>query len=443
MAKKLKARIRPLLKNRFVSKHKLLIIHALIFFGAFFFFMLGIGRVDYPVFDEVRYVVDGREFVNHGVNFNWTSPPLGRMLIGVGISLFGYEPWGWRIMSVIFGALSLNAMFSLGLIFFTSEWVALEIVALCFLNQILFVQSRIGMLDIFMFSLMAWGLVFFFKNRQNPHPRNLVLAGVFFGLAMAAKWFAIVPALFCYVLYFIEKKKEKKRGSFKLSKLYWIAAPAVAYFGIYAFILGMGHPKYATPLSAPSATSSGSVYGVLDLIPLQWEMLKTQIAYGKPDHPLASSWYSWPLSWGKFWYRNTVTEVNGTKYFSGILLFGNPLVLWLGFLSVGVAIYAWIKKKNQTAKIISLLYLVLFLSWIIIPRKTMYIFYYFPAAMMLSLSLVFAFQYFKVPVRTRLSFLVACAIIFCYFYPLLSFVSVPLESGLYKYPLAFWNAQVP
>jgi dolichyl-phosphate-mannose-protein mannosyltransferase len=440
------------------NQKRLWIIHGAIFLFALVFFVIGIDRVDYQIFDEIRYAPDGGQFTVHGMNWNWTSPPLGRMLIGLGISIFGYEPLGWRIMSAIFGALSLNAMFSLGLIFFKTELLALEVVALCFLNQMLFVQSRIAMLDIFMFTFMAWGFVFFFRKWKNPVQGTFMLAGVFFGLAIAVKWFAIIPAAFCNYLYLTQNVKHWKipknmKWFWKLPqqlkkginrenlKWFWWAPPLATYFVVYLPLIGMGHPNYATQLASSSPTSNGSTYGLWDLIPLQWEMFKTQVAYGRPDHPFESAWYTWPFWYNQFWYRSEVKAIDGNNFFEGILFFGNPLILWLGVLAVGVTIYAWIKKKNETAKIISLLYLVLFLSWTIIPRKTTYLFYYFPAAMFLSFNIVFAAQYFKVPLRHRAGYLFACALVFMYFYPLLSFIQVPFHGGPYEWLFKLWNVQ--
>ena len=79
------------------------------------------------------------------------------MLIGVGVALFGDQPFGWRFMSALFGALRCSAMFLWALALFEESRPALWTAVLTGLDQIIYVQSRIAMLDVFMFAFLTLG----------------------------------------------------------------------------------------------------------------------------------------------------------------------------------------------------------------------------------------------------------------------------------------------
>ena len=65
-------------------------------------------------------------------------------------------PWGWRYPSVLFGSLAIVAMYLLGLALFRAQGPAVASALLAFFNQMVFVQSRIAMSDIF---VLAFGLL--------------------------------------------------------------------------------------------------------------------------------------------------------------------------------------------------------------------------------------------------------------------------------------------
>ena len=56
-------------------------------------------------------------------------PPLAKLLIAGSIKLFGDNPWGWRIGSVVFGTLALLAIFALVRSLGGSRWLATGVTA--------------------------------------------------------------------------------------------------------------------------------------------------------------------------------------------------------------------------------------------------------------------------------------------------------------------------
>jgi len=143
-----------LVRSRLLQSN--LFLSLIIFFLGYNVFIFNIDSIRYPYFDETNYITAGLQFLNHGINENWSHPPLGKLLIGLGIGLFGNNVIGWRIVSVVSGAVTLVAMFYLGLLLFKSKTLALIGVLLSALNQLLFVESRIALLDAPMFACGGW-----------------------------------------------------------------------------------------------------------------------------------------------------------------------------------------------------------------------------------------------------------------------------------------------
>ena len=88
---------------------------------------------------------------------NPMHPPLAKQLIALSIRSFGDNPLGWRYPGALFGALAIVAIYLCGLALFAAQGPAIAAALIAFFNQMLFVQSRIAMLDIFAlaFSLLA------------------------------------------------------------------------------------------------------------------------------------------------------------------------------------------------------------------------------------------------------------------------------------------------
>ena len=120
---------------------------------------------------------------------NPMHPPLAKQLIALSIRSLGDGPLGWRYPAVLFGSLALVAVYLCGLALFAAQGPAIAATLLAFFNQMLFVQSRIAMLDIFAlaFSLFAIAAFMHGFRQMRPH-RWFALAGVAFGLSIGCKW---------------------------------------------------------------------------------------------------------------------------------------------------------------------------------------------------------------------------------------------------------------
>jgi predicted membrane-bound dolichyl-phosphate-mannose-protein mannosyltransferase len=128
-------------------------------------------------------------------------PPLAKQLMAMSIRIFGDVPLDWRYPSVLFGSLAIVAMYLCGLALFASRGPAVAARLLAFFNQMVFVQSRIAMLDISRsrsvclrssHSSAAFG-------KQRLH-RWFALAGLAFGLSIASKWNGLFALAVCIAI---------------------------------------------------------------------------------------------------------------------------------------------------------------------------------------------------------------------------------------------------
>ena len=64
-------------------------------------------------FDEIYHARTAYEFLHGLPTYENTHPPLGKILISVGIAIFGMNPFGWRIMGTLFGIAMLPFLYLL------------------------------------------------------------------------------------------------------------------------------------------------------------------------------------------------------------------------------------------------------------------------------------------------------------------------------------------
>lgn len=410
----------------------------LFFFGLIFF----LYHVQFPVghnFDEFHYVPSAKQFLQLQENKNWEHPPLGKELMAVGIGVFGDRPFGWRFMSTVFGALTLVGMYLWGLALFRDERSAFWVALITLVNQLLYVQARIGMLDTFMFAFIAWGLAAF-TAAWNPGldskitKRYIAFTGLMFGLGTACKWFTIVPWVSCIAVVFVIRVLQTWKAAFSNSRETDWYHPSL-WKGVrwwdwmHLFIL---HPIFFYFLTfIPFFFIHGTHVGFLDLFAMQKQMYDGQLRVVS-SHPYMSHWTDWPLLLRPIWYAFDKEGIY-QQLVRGVLLLGNPLIMISGLFAVVFCAWRWLVNREREAFLIFFFYVVLYGSWIFIPRKIAFYYYYYPAGMVLSFAIAYFFNYVErkklvADSLARWSFLGACFGIFVYFFPILSALQIRTES---------------
>ncbi|MEI9849588.1 MAG: hypothetical protein WDN24_00610 [Sphingomonas sp.] len=81
------------------------------------------------------------------------------------------------------------------------------------------------------------------------------------------------------------------------------------------------------------------------LIPLQFDMYALQTQVLRP-HNYQSDWWSWPLMVRPIWY---FYEWDAGAW-RGVLLVGNPVVMWGGLIAVGACFAAWLRARARSSR---------------------------------------------------------------------------------------------
>jgi len=187
------------------------------------------------VFDEVYHAFTAKMYALNryeawvwwtsppeGVAYEWTHPPLAKVIMSWGIMMFGgpgampnkeLDPntllsnwsFGWRFFSALFGVLCTFALFLFTKSVFKNPWVGVLTAFLFTFDLLPLVQSRTAMNDIFAVTFMLFTFYFFTKRKDQQDGihfstqllnyrlpiYNWILTALFLGAAIASKWTAL------------------------------------------------------------------------------------------------------------------------------------------------------------------------------------------------------------------------------------------------------------
>lgn len=139
------------------------------------------------IFDEAYYVNAAR-VIDHieppagqpyhgdplGDDPNSEHPQLAKLIIAGTIELFGDNPRGWRIGSILFGLLAIASLYALVRAAGGSSWLAAGASAVAALDNLLLVSGRIATLDIYALAMMIVAATLYLRG--SPLLAGLALA---------------------------------------------------------------------------------------------------------------------------------------------------------------------------------------------------------------------------------------------------------------------------
>lgn len=158
-------------------------------------------------------VTDNSYVSNNGFSiYEWTHPQLGKVLIALGIRLFGMTPFGWRFTGTLFGVLILWVLYVLAKRLFRTTSYAFFATCLFAVDCMHFTQTRIATIDVYalFFSLLMFlfMLDYMEANRTNaPFGRQMLslgLCGLSFGLGASSKWTCLYSGAGLAILFFTQ-----------------------------------------------------------------------------------------------------------------------------------------------------------------------------------------------------------------------------------------------
>ena len=363
----------------------------IIFLFAHFALLIGVTTPENFYFDEVHYVPAARQMLEPVMPtpmLNPMHPPLAKQLMALSIRTFGDGPLGWRYPGVLFGSLAMVAMYLCGLALFAQQGPAVASALLAFFNQMVFVQSRIAMLDIFALAFGLFGVAAFMRGfrKLRPHPW-FAAAGLAFGLSIACKWSGLFALATCIVLVAVIRLLQRwgtqfaegnacdwyRPGLWPDFRYYHFAAcfvviPAMVYLASFIPLYGFSLP---------------------DLVEAQRRIFADNTTTAIAGHTYMSAWPSWPFLVRPVWY---LFDKIADDRIAAVVLLGNPLVLWTALPALIVCLRDWIVTRRADAFLILSFYFGPYLAWAVLPRSVGFLYYYLPSATLASLALVYVLR---------------------------------------------------
>jgi predicted membrane-bound dolichyl-phosphate-mannose-protein mannosyltransferase len=131
-------------------------------------------------FDEGYYVPDALHIIEHNGAISVGNPPLAKLFIALGISLFGNNPFGWRLFSVVCGVIGIAIFYLICRKLKLSKPISFLATLLLSFENLTFLVSNIAMLDVYSFVFMLTSFYLYLKGRY-------LSSGIFVALAASAK----------------------------------------------------------------------------------------------------------------------------------------------------------------------------------------------------------------------------------------------------------------
>ena len=375
-----------------------------------------ISYMNSTYFDEIYHGRTAYEYI-HGMDiYEWTHPPLGKLIMTIPIQYLGMNPFAYRLMGNIAGLLMLLVIYVFAKrLFGATKYAALAMVIFA-ADGMHFVQTRIGTVDSFLVLFMLLSYLFMYqyiccKTEDSLAPKllNLLGAGVFLGMAMATKWngayMAIGLAIMFFVDLYVRHRKATSYGTWK-SQSKKIILSCIIWFGVIPVVI------YVCSF-IPYYLISKQGNFVEFLVNEQVRMYKYHSGLNA-THPFSSPWYFWPIGYKPVWYYDgKVAE----GMVSSIALHSNPFIWWTGIIAMLYAVKEMIVERSKEYSFLVLGILAVYVPYMLVPR-IMYLYHYFPVVPLMILAIVGLIEKLdeasEKPVYLWYAIIAVAVFLFCY-----------------------------
>jgi dolichyl-phosphate-mannose-protein mannosyltransferase len=391
-------------------------------------------------FDEIYHARTAYENVTNVYPYETSHPPLGKLIISIGIRIFGMTPFGWRFMGTLFGVIMLLPLYIFLKNMFGSTAIAACGTAIIAFDFMHFVQTRIATIDTYAVFFIIFMYFFMYRyltaDKDDPLlPRwktwlPLFFSGLSFGLGAASKWTCIYAGAGLALLWLLNwifrgrdliRSGQKRRlrrellGNIACCILFFVIIPAVIYYASY------------WPYGRAKGMSGLSMYFDRDYLDIVVKNQKFMYGYHSDlvaEHAYSSVWYQWvfdirPILYYLHYFDDYTKSAFGA--------FVNPLLCWGGLLAVITMAVLAAFKKDGRALFILIGYLAQLVPWMFVSRLT-FAYHYFPSTVFLLLGLCHVFNTLRLKnprwKRPVYCYTALCLVLFVAFYPVLTGIPV-------------------
>jgi dolichyl-phosphate-mannose--protein O-mannosyl transferase len=468
--------------------------------------LVDLGRPGHIVFDETYYAPNAWALGRYGVEWQVPEgganpvngapvlgdtaayvvhPPLGKWLILLGESIYGYDPFGWRIAAALAGIASVLMITRIARRMFGSTVLGATVGLLVALDGMHVVTSRTALLDIFLllFIVAAFGTLLMDRDasrarwlaavqdglRRPPYavPWWRLATAALLGCAVAVKWSAAFYLPVFVILVVVWEVGARRSAGVRTpwrdtvvgetaSILVSALIIPVVYLLSWTGWLATDHGYHRlTPIDVRGEPWLGWLSGSLwNLIQYHLQALDFHDDLVS-DHPYASPAWQWLLlAEPTAFHFSSDGPCGAPTCASAVLLLGTPL-LWWSFLPA-LAALAWvgIARRDWRAAAILLGVAAGIVPWFFFGR-VMFYFYALPAEPFLVLAVGYVLGVLITPSRpgrdtlfgfdrrvagTVLAgaYVMLVALNFAYFYPIYTGQVIPYEAWQARMWVSTW-----
>lgn len=315
------------------------------------------------------YVYQSREICGISLDAASPHPPLGKLLISLGVRALGWEPLGWRIAVMLAGTASVALLYLLARRVLGSTRGATLAAGLLAIDFLHFVHSRMAMVDIFLPLFVVASFLFVVIDRDHAATRAgdgrlgvfsrpwLLAAGFAAGSAIATKWVGMgalagVAALSLIWIFlrpssegFYMKVQGALRREWAAMVLALIVAPSLVYVLSYA-------PRIDGPLFAlPWVRGSWiRTFARKQREMLHFHFYSGEIYWVGKTNTFVSPAWSWPL----IKRPETLHWEERSDEHGRIIFMGNPLVWWTSLAALAYLGLQLARRRRNDAAVVAL-----------------------------------------------------------------------------------------
>jgi predicted membrane-bound dolichyl-phosphate-mannose-protein mannosyltransferase len=307
----------------------------------------GYGTGGALIFDEFFYVNAARAILGwqqgpdpnnvpfpgavRGMDPNPGHPPLAKLMMAGSMLLLGNNAWGWRLPSVIMGSISLLFFYPLLKKMGASGKMALLSTYLMSFDALIFVDSRVAILDIFTLGFMVLGFYLYVTGRNR-------LSAITLALGTLCKIIGVYGFLVVVAYHFVSSLRKEKMAVSKsvlLADLQWFFRFGY-YYALTGFVAllalssvtGYKNPADYVQFMFGNMLALAEVgAGGISSQPLQWLMNQVQIPYLQIGLEIGSTYISPVAFWGGM----------------------NPFIIYLTIPAIAYAGYRYAARNSQVA----------------------------------------------------------------------------------------------
>jgi dolichyl-phosphate-mannose--protein O-mannosyl transferase len=373
-------------------------------------------RLDVPheeVFDEVYHAKAALSYLRGETPVEWVHPPTSKLLISVGVWLFGYNSWSWRLAPALAGILLAPVFFYLARRVLASERAAILASALLLTDGVYLVQSRTAMTNIFAVLFQIASALFIVRAvlPERLALRDTLLGGLALGLALSSRWTSLWAWGFLGLVALAVRRRRllAPRELALLASAFFIV-PALIYAGSY----------WIYPAIRPT-----SLHHLLDTTVAIWRYHAGLTA----EHAYFSHWYTWPWLYRPTWYFYRQTD-----QVWGIVALGNPALWWASVPITLWALVTGIRERDPRRLFCALGFCCLYLPWGVSPRKLNFGHYLLEALpyACLALGLLLDRLWDGAYRRLARAYLGVAIALFAFFFPVLTAFPIPTWLFFFK-----------